>query len=86
MSISFLRSSLCHHNIVNSWLDSFSWYNSLDNCSAPTPVMAPTTQPPVFKFMKPNKVVIVQSGRFAGRKAMIVKAYDDREFLYFGYF
>ncbi|XP_062605546.1 large ribosomal subunit protein eL27-like [Saccostrea cucullata] len=29
------------------------------------------------KFMKPGKVVLVLSGRFAGRKAVIVKNHDD---------
>ncbi|XP_045169850.1 60S ribosomal protein L27-like [Mercenaria mercenaria] len=29
------------------------------------------------KFMKPGKVVLVLGGRFAGRKAVIVKNYDD---------
>ncbi|XP_039267933.1 large ribosomal subunit protein eL27-like [Styela clava] len=29
------------------------------------------------KFMKPNKVVIVLQGRYAGRKAIIVKNQDD---------
>ena len=28
------------------------------------------------KFMKPGKVVLVLSGRFAGRKAVIVKVSD----------
>lgn len=27
--------------------------------------------------MKPNKVVLVLSGRYAGRKAIIVKTFDD---------
>ncbi|KAF9596341.1 hypothetical protein IFM89_008867 [Coptis chinensis] len=29
------------------------------------------------KFLKPNKVVIVLQGRYAGRKAVIIKSYDD---------
>ncbi|KAK3108620.1 hypothetical protein FSP39_011967 [Pinctada imbricata] len=29
------------------------------------------------KFMKPGKVVLVLGGRYAGRKAVIVKNYDD---------
>ncbi|VDM93889.1 unnamed protein product [Onchocerca ochengi] len=29
------------------------------------------------KIMKPGKVVLVLGGRFAGRKAIIVKAYDE---------
>uniref|UniRef100_A0A1B0FDZ8 60S ribosomal protein L27 n=5 Tax=Glossina TaxID=7393 RepID=A0A1B0FDZ8_GLOMM len=29
------------------------------------------------KIMKPNKIVIVLSGRYAGRKAIIVKTVDD---------
>lgn len=29
------------------------------------------------KIMKSGKVVLVLGGRFAGRKAIIVKAYDD---------
>ncbi|XP_064613747.1 large ribosomal subunit protein eL27-like [Liolophura sinensis] len=29
------------------------------------------------KFMKPGRVVLVLSGRYAGRKALIVKNYDD---------
>lgn len=29
------------------------------------------------KFLKPGKVVLVLSGRFAGRKAVIVKTFDD---------
>jgi len=29
------------------------------------------------KFLKPGKVVIVLNGRFAGKKAVIVKSYDD---------
>jgi len=29
------------------------------------------------KFLKPGKVVIVLNGRFAGRKAVIVKTFDD---------
>ncbi|THU62030.1 hypothetical protein C4D60_Mb01t00870 [Musa balbisiana] len=31
----------------------------------------------VVKFLKPNKAVIVLQGRFAGRKAVIVRAFDD---------
>ncbi|KAG7672578.1 putative 60S ribosomal protein L27 [Nannochloris sp. 'desiccata'] len=31
----------------------------------------------VMKFLKPGKVVILLSGRFAGKKAVIVKNYDD---------
>ncbi|XP_004343406.1 60S ribosomal protein RL27 [Capsaspora owczarzaki ATCC 30864] len=31
----------------------------------------------MVKFIKPGKVVIVLNGRYAGRKAMIVKNYDD---------
>lgn len=27
--------------------------------------------------MKPNKVVLVLSGRYAGRKAIVVKTFDD---------
>ena len=30
-----------------------------------------------MKFLKPGKVVILLSGRYAGRKAVIVKNYDD---------
>ncbi|KAL4527403.1 hypothetical protein Ndes2526B_g08900 [Nannochloris sp. 'desiccata'] len=30
-----------------------------------------------MKFLKPGKVVILLSGRFAGKKAVIVKNYDD---------
>jgi len=29
------------------------------------------------KFIKPGKVVIVLAGRYAGRKAVVVKAFDD---------
>ena len=29
------------------------------------------------KFMKPGKVVLVLNGRFAGRKAVIVRNYDE---------
>merc|ERR1712096_57633 len=29
------------------------------------------------KFLKPGKVVLVLNGRFAGRKAVIVKSYDE---------
>ena len=29
------------------------------------------------KFLKPGKVVLVLNGRFAGRKAVIVKNYDE---------
>lgn len=31
----------------------------------------------MVKFMKPGKVVIVLAGRYAGRKAIIVKQQDD---------
>ncbi|KAH7306686.1 hypothetical protein KP509_22G025200 [Ceratopteris richardii] len=31
----------------------------------------------MVKFLKPNKVVVLLQGRFAGRKAVIVKNYDD---------
>ncbi|CAA7397494.1 unnamed protein product [Spirodela intermedia] len=31
----------------------------------------------MVKFLKPNKAVIVLQGRFAGRKAVIVKNFDD---------
>merc|ERR1712169_151583 len=34
----------------------------------------PRTMP---KFMKPGKIVIVLQGRYAGRKAVIVKNYDE---------
>merc|ERR1712047_26463 len=33
--------------------------------------------PNMGKFMKPGKVVLVLGGRFAGRKAIIVKNYDE---------
>eukprot|EP00178_Gracilaria_changii_P008916 TRINITY_DN2658_c0_g1_i2.p1 TRINITY_DN2658_c0_g1~~TRINITY_DN2658_c0_g1_i2.p1 ORF type:complete len:158 (-),score=20.53 TRINITY_DN2658_c0_g1_i2:47-469(-) len=29
------------------------------------------------KFIKPGKVVIILAGRYAGRKAVVVKVYDD---------
>ncbi|KAK6934814.1 Ribosomal protein L27e [Dillenia turbinata] len=31
----------------------------------------------MVKFLKPNKAVIILQGRFAGRKAVIVKNFDD---------
>ncbi|KAG6533763.1 hypothetical protein ZIOFF_007638 [Zingiber officinale] len=31
----------------------------------------------MVKFLKPNKAVIILQGRFAGRKAVIVRAFDD---------
>eukprot|EP01018_Ginkgo_biloba_P015607 Gb_34700 [translate_table: standard] len=31
----------------------------------------------MVKFLKPNKVVVLLQGRFAGRKAVIVKTFDD---------
>lgn len=31
----------------------------------------------MVKFLKPGKVVILLSGRYAGKKAVIVKNYDD---------
>ncbi|KAI4323174.1 hypothetical protein L6164_022801 [Bauhinia variegata] len=31
----------------------------------------------MVKFLKPNKAVIVLQGRFAGRKAVIIKNFDD---------
>ncbi|XP_076946813.1 large ribosomal subunit protein eL27-like [Bidens hawaiensis] len=31
----------------------------------------------MVKFLKPNKAVVVLNGRFAGRKAVIVKQFDD---------
>eukprot|EP00271_Cylindrocystis_brebissonii_P011108 TRINITY_DN27844_c0_g1_i1.p1 TRINITY_DN27844_c0_g1~~TRINITY_DN27844_c0_g1_i1.p1 ORF type:complete len:136 (+),score=39.06 TRINITY_DN27844_c0_g1_i1:102-509(+) len=31
----------------------------------------------MVKFLKPNKVVVLLQGRYAGRKAVIVKNYDD---------
>eukprot|EP00127_Corallochytrium_limacisporum_P003681 Clim_evm13s152 gene=Clim_evmTU13s152 len=31
----------------------------------------------MVKFMKPGKVVIVLNGKYAGKKAVIVKQYDD---------
>ncbi|RWW13998.1 hypothetical protein GW17_00022264 [Ensete ventricosum] len=31
----------------------------------------------MVKFLKPNKAVIVLQGRFAGRKAVVVRAFDD---------
>ncbi|MBA0553453.1 hypothetical protein Golob_012634 [Gossypium lobatum] len=31
----------------------------------------------MVKFLKPNKAVIVLQGRYAGRKAVIVKSFDD---------
>ncbi|CAI5463182.1 unnamed protein product [Closterium sp. Yama58-4] len=31
----------------------------------------------MVKFLKPNKVVVVLQGRYAGRKAVIVKNFDD---------
>lgn len=34
-------------------------------------------QPRIVKFLKPNKAVILLQGRFAGRKAMIVRSFDD---------
>lgn len=32
----------------------------------------------MVKIMKPSKVVLVMNGRFAGRKAVIVKNFDER--------
>ncbi|KAJ0771256.1 putative ribosomal protein L27e [Helianthus annuus] len=34
-------------------------------------------QQPIMKFLKPNKAVVVLNGRFAGRKAVIIKQFDD---------
>ncbi|KAJ8532045.1 hypothetical protein K7X08_011968 [Anisodus acutangulus] len=31
----------------------------------------------MVKFLKPNKAVVVLQGRYAGRKAVIVRAFDD---------
>ena len=31
----------------------------------------------MVKFLKQNKVVVLLTGRYAGRKAVIVKTYDD---------
>lgn len=31
----------------------------------------------MVKFLKPNKAVIVLNGRYAGRKAVIIKAFDE---------
>mmetsp|Transcript_45733 Transcript_45733/g.107888 ORF Transcript_45733/g.107888 Transcript_45733/m.107888 type:complete len:137 (-) Transcript_45733:54-464(-) len=31
----------------------------------------------MVKFLKPGKVVLVTNGRYAGKKAVIVRAYDD---------
>ncbi|GJS85783.1 60S ribosomal protein L27-like protein [Tanacetum coccineum] len=31
----------------------------------------------MVKFLKPNKAVVVLNGRFAGRKAVIVKQFDE---------
>ena len=31
----------------------------------------------MVKFLKPNKAVIVLQGRYAGRKAVIVKSFDE---------
>ncbi|KAK8913712.1 60S ribosomal protein L27-3 [Platanthera zijinensis] len=31
----------------------------------------------MVKFLKPGKVVIVLNGRFAGRKAVIIRSFDD---------
>ncbi|KAK1388717.1 60S ribosomal protein L27 [Heracleum sosnowskyi] len=31
----------------------------------------------MVKFLKPNKAVIVLNGRFAGRKAVIIRAFDE---------
>mmetsp|Transcript_5333 Transcript_5333/g.19519 ORF Transcript_5333/g.19519 Transcript_5333/m.19519 type:complete len:85 (+) Transcript_5333:133-387(+) len=31
----------------------------------------------MVKFLKQNKVVVLLSGRYAGRKAVIVKTFDD---------
>lgn len=31
----------------------------------------------MVKFLKPNKVVLLLQGRYAGRKAVIVKNFDD---------
>jgi hypothetical protein len=34
-------------------------------------------EPKMVKFLKPNKAVIVLQGRYAGKKAVIVKNFDD---------
>ncbi|TXG57224.1 hypothetical protein EZV62_018537 [Acer yangbiense] len=31
----------------------------------------------MVKFLKPNKAVILLQGRYAGRKAVIIKSFDD---------
>ncbi|RVW75580.1 60S ribosomal protein L27 [Vitis vinifera] len=31
----------------------------------------------MVKFLKPNKAVVLLQGRFAGRKAVIVRSFDD---------
>ncbi|KAK8913819.1 60S ribosomal protein L27-3 [Platanthera zijinensis] len=31
----------------------------------------------MVKFLKPGKVVIILNGRFAGRKAVIIRSFDD---------
>merc|ERR1711982_11374 len=37
----------------------------------------PSLEPTMGKFMKSTKVVLILGGRYAGRKAVIVKNYDD---------
>lgn len=45
----------------------------------------PKTDTPVMgKFIKPNKVVVILSGRYAGKKAVIVKSkYNTRDAEYY---
>jgi len=42
--------------------------------TSPGPSVATLT---MVKFLKPNKVVVLLQGRYAGRKAVIVKNFDD---------
>lgn len=49
-------------------------------CDCPPPASGFTlTFHPMVKFLKQGKVVILTHGRFAGKKAVIVKAYEEND-------
>ncbi|KAG0502468.1 hypothetical protein HPP92_002540 [Vanilla planifolia] len=55
-----------------------AWQNGVFDHKASHPVLAPAEKAlKMVKFLKPGKAVIILNGRFAGRKAVIIRSFDD---------
>lgn len=83
---------LCNHAMQSCTLDTFFHFiNSCEiiciivnlNFSSVSGVSSFTDSPAIMgKIMKPNKVVLILSGKYAGRKAIVVKVKNCIKFCF----